>query len=118
MAKINDKEIIFVSSDGKKVAIIVMVKVKIKKEENGFSCYCPSLKISSQGDNLGEAKKNIAEAADLFIESCVARGVLSATLLDRGFNKKQRRCESSAKNSNNNKTERIIEIPVALPLAA
>ena len=39
---------------------------------------CPSLKVSSQGATEKEAKKNLAEAISLFIESCIEHGTLEA----------------------------------------
>ena len=40
----------------------------ITKEENGFVSLCPELDIASQGDTKEEAKINLKEAVELFLE--------------------------------------------------
>ncbi len=38
------------------------------KEDTGYSVLCPELGVASQGETIFEAKKNIKEAIELFIE--------------------------------------------------
>ncbi len=40
----------------------------IEREEDGFVALCPELDIASQGDTVEEAKNNLAEAIELFLE--------------------------------------------------
>jgi predicted RNase H-like HicB family nuclease len=40
----------------------------IEGEEDGFVALCPELDIASQGDTVEEAKDNLAEAIELFLE--------------------------------------------------
>lgn len=40
-----------------------------KEEKKGYSVFCPELGIASQGESFEEAKKNIKEAAELYIET-------------------------------------------------
>lgn len=41
----------------------------IEKEEDGFVALCPQLDIASQGDTVAEARANLEEALELFLES-------------------------------------------------
>ncbi|MDH5680856.1 MAG: type II toxin-antitoxin system HicB family antitoxin [Spirochaetota bacterium] len=43
--------------------------VSIKKEDQFFVARCPELNVTSQGETLDEAQKNIQEAIELYIES-------------------------------------------------
>ncbi len=43
--------------------------VSIQEEEKFFVARCPELKVTSQGESLAEARKNIEEAIELYIES-------------------------------------------------
>ncbi len=53
-------------------------EIVIEKEEDpkaGYSVYCPDLPgCFSNGGSVQEAKKNMAEAMELFLESLVAHG--------------------------------------------
>ena len=40
----------------------------IEREGDGFVALCPGLDIASQGDTVEEAKSNLAEAIELFLE--------------------------------------------------
>ena len=40
----------------------------IEKEDGGYVSICPELDIASQGDTVDEAKNNLAEAIELFLE--------------------------------------------------
>ena len=40
----------------------------IEREGDGFVALCPELDIASQGDTVEEAKNNLAEAIELFLE--------------------------------------------------
>jgi predicted RNase H-like HicB family nuclease len=42
--------------------------VIIEKEDNGYVSLCPELDIASQGDSIEEAKENLKEAIELFLE--------------------------------------------------
>lgn len=41
----------------------------ITKEDDFFIARCPELNVTSQGETLEEAEKNIKEAIELYIES-------------------------------------------------
>ena len=40
----------------------------IEEEDDGFVALCPQLDIASQGDTVQEAKSNLTEAIELFLE--------------------------------------------------
>ena len=41
----------------------------IQSEEGGYVALCPELDIASQGDSIVEARDNLREAVELFLES-------------------------------------------------
>ncbi|MDO8682848.1 MAG: type II toxin-antitoxin system HicB family antitoxin [Armatimonadota bacterium] len=44
----------------------------IEREADGFVALCPELDIASQGDNVEEARRNLLEAVELFLETADA----------------------------------------------
>jgi predicted RNase H-like HicB family nuclease len=40
----------------------------IEREDDGYVALCPELDIASQGDTIEEAKHNLKEAIELFLE--------------------------------------------------
>lgn len=73
-------------STAESVEVEARLTALIRREKPGiYGVYCPALDLWSQGDTVAEAKKNIAEAVELFIESCYERGMLNQVLLDCGF---------------------------------
>jgi predicted RNase H-like HicB family nuclease len=41
----------------------------IEREDDGYVSLCPELDIASQGDTIEEARQNLREALELFVES-------------------------------------------------
>jgi len=41
----------------------------LQREGDGFVALCPELDIASQGDTVEEAKRNLREALELFLET-------------------------------------------------
>ncbi len=41
----------------------------IEREEDGFVALCPELDVASQGASIEEARRNLAEAVELFFET-------------------------------------------------
>ena len=56
-----------------------------KREGRWVIAHCESLDVTTQGRNLTEAKKNLIEASELFVISCIERGTLDAALRELGF---------------------------------
>ena len=72
--------------DGGAVSFKVQLAAFIHKEKPGiYAVYCPALDLWSQGDTVAEARKNIAEVAELFIKGSYEDGALNRVLLDCGF---------------------------------
>lgn len=44
----------------------------IEREGEGFVSLCPELDIASQGDSVSEARENLREALELFLETASA----------------------------------------------
>nr|MBS0020392.1 type II toxin-antitoxin system HicB family antitoxin [Gammaproteobacteria bacterium] len=59
--------------------------VTIKKEGGWYISSSPALDVHSQGRTQKEALDNLKEALELFVESCLERGVLDRVLKDCGF---------------------------------
>ena len=41
----------------------------IEREGDGFVALCPELDVASQGDTIEEARQNLQEAVELFLET-------------------------------------------------
>jgi predicted RNase H-like HicB family nuclease len=57
----------------------------IKREGDWYIARCPPLDIASQDKTVAEAKKNLMEASELFLTSCLERGTLEQALRESGF---------------------------------
>ena len=57
----------------------------IKKQGKWYIAYCPPLDLSTQGKTFEEAQRNLIEASQLFIISCLERGTLDQALKELGF---------------------------------
>jgi predicted RNase H-like HicB family nuclease len=51
-----------------------------KKEGSWVIAHCEALDVTTQGRNLTQAKRNLIEASELFIISCIERDTLDAAL--------------------------------------
>ena len=72
------------------VSVKVSLNAKIIKDDETDSTgiyvvTCQALDLSTQGDSIEEAKANIAEAVEMFLEACIERKVLGEVLTDCGF---------------------------------
>jgi predicted RNase H-like HicB family nuclease len=57
----------------------------MKREGDWYIAHCPPLDLSTQGRTISEAKKNLIEASELFLVSCLERGTLDQALKELGF---------------------------------
>lgn len=74
---------------------IQRVTAVIEREGDGYVALCPELDVASQGGTIEEARRNLQEALDLFLEAAspkeiadrVSSGqiVVSWRVLDGGF---------------------------------
>ncbi|MFQ6049781.1 MAG: type II toxin-antitoxin system HicB family antitoxin [Candidatus Paceibacterales bacterium] len=58
---------------------------QIWKEGKMYVSYCPELDISSCGKSVEEAKKNLLEAVEAFLETAKKIGTLKEILKESGF---------------------------------
>jgi len=103
------------------ISIKASLVADIYKEKPGmYVSYCAALDLYSMGDTAEEAEKNIIEATEAFIESCVKRDTLNAVLKECGFRAvdakpaKKKAAQKSATPATVNK--RQIHFPAELPL--
>jgi predicted RNase H-like HicB family nuclease len=47
----------------------------IEREDDGYVALCPELDIASQGDSIEEARANLLEALELFLETASAEEI-------------------------------------------
>ncbi len=58
----------------------------IKKEKGGgYVTFCPELGVYSQGETIEEAKINLIEAVELYLESAKELGILQEILEEAGL---------------------------------
>ena len=80
------KESIKIKKDADVFSIQGHLRALIRKEKPGmYIAYCPALDLYSQGATSKEARKNIIEAVQLFVESCIEGGTLDDVLRECGF---------------------------------
>lgn len=70
-----------------KIKFASKIPIIIFKEEDQYISDCPFLKVASCGDTLKQAKENIIEAINLYIESCLEAGTLEEALVENGWEK-------------------------------
>jgi predicted RNase H-like HicB family nuclease len=59
----------------------------LKREGDWYIAHCPPLDITTQGRTQAEARRNLSEASELFVVSCLERGSLDQALRELGFTK-------------------------------
>jgi predicted RNase H-like HicB family nuclease len=60
---------------------------RMKREGGWYIAHCPPLDITTQGRTQAEARRNLSEASELFVISCLERGSLDQALRELGFTK-------------------------------
>jgi predicted RNase H-like HicB family nuclease len=59
----------------------------MKREDGWYIAHCPPLDITTQGRTQAEPRRNLSEATELFVISCLERGSLDQALRELGFTK-------------------------------
>jgi len=67
---------------------IIFTALIREETEGGYSIMYPELGVVSQGETIGEAKENIVEAVELYLESARDIGILEEVLADAGVDLK------------------------------
>jgi predicted RNase H-like HicB family nuclease len=62
----------------------------MKREGGWYIAHCPPLDITTQGRTQAEARRNLIEASQLFVISCLERGTLDEALRELGFTEVQK----------------------------
>jgi predicted RNase H-like HicB family nuclease len=57
----------------------------LKREGDWYIAHCPPLDITTQGRTQAEARRNLIEASELFLISCLERRSLDQALRELGF---------------------------------
>lgn len=68
-----------------KNGLFIQLNTEVWKEGKMFVAYAKQLDISSCGTTLNKARKNLAEAIELFLEEAEKKGVLIEILKEAGF---------------------------------
>ena len=92
-----------------RVQVEFTVPAEVGEEGAYFVAVCPPLDVFSQGKTEESALVNLAEALQLFIESCYERGTLEEVLKDCGF-------RPGGNSSGFQESGRMVRVP--LPLVA
>ena len=58
---------------------------EIWQEGNMYSAYCHELDVATAGRTVDEARKNLAEALEIFFEETARKGTLQSLLEEAGF---------------------------------
>ncbi len=88
----------------------LILTVVIRKENGGYSSWCPELDVASQGDTVEEARKNLIEAVELHAETMIQQGDIDELLERIGLTKSDLRKEILMPES----FSAQIEIPLAI----
>jgi predicted RNase H-like HicB family nuclease len=70
-----------------KKTILVGLPICFMKEKGSFVAFSPALDLSTCGKTFEEAKKNFAEALDIFFKECIEMGTLKEVLESYGWEK-------------------------------
>lgn len=66
-------------------AVVLRLSARVRQEGELWVAGCPSLDVFSQGDSEEDAKRNLQEAVELWIDSCLERNKLQAALQELGW---------------------------------
>lgn len=62
----------------------IELSLLVRKEENQFVSWCPELDVSSCGDSIEEARENLFDAVELYVDTLATEGELLQVLQERG----------------------------------
>lgn len=96
----------------KGIRFTLTVPVIFKGEGDWVYSSCEILDVHSQGRTHTEAKRNIIEALQLFVESCFRRGTLEQVLKECNFEPAGRGIEIDVDNDSN-----VVDVPIDLLVA-
>ena len=100
------------------VTIKVELVGMIEKEKSGtYTSYCPALDVYSMGKTKREARGNLIEAMELFIQDCFENDTLLQVLKESGFFRRE--SPTKTKPDQAAKTHPpLIRLPLQIPILA
>jgi len=63
----------------------IIVSEQIWKEGGMYTAYCPELDLASCGKTVSEARNNLHEALEIFVEETARKGTLEEILDEAGY---------------------------------
>lgn len=66
-------------------AVVLRLSAFVHQEDDLWVAGCPSLDVFSQGNSAEDAKANLQEAVELWIDSCLERNKLGEALRELGW---------------------------------
>jgi predicted RNase H-like HicB family nuclease len=93
------------------VELRIQLPVRLDRKDKWYIASCPALDVFSQGKTEEKAKKNLAEALNAFLISCLERGTLEAVLKQCGFKPAK---EARIPKRKLDKDEEYLNIPIPL----
>lgn len=66
----------------------LILTVVVRKEQGGYSSWCPELDVASQGDTIEEARANLREAVEIHVQTMIGEGELDVLLERIGLTEK------------------------------
>ena len=67
------------------VGYAVKLRTELRRDGTAWLASCPAIDVVTQAGAKKQALANLAEAVELWFESCIARGVLEEALAEVGF---------------------------------
>jgi predicted RNase H-like HicB family nuclease len=71
----------------------------VRRKGSWYIAHCQPLDLTTQGRTPSEARRNLIEASELFIISCIERGTLDQALRELGFVEVKRLSERLPENA-------------------
>ncbi len=72
---------------------------RIRKHGAWYIAKCPPLDLSTQGRTAAEARRNLQEASELFLTSCIERGTLDRAFRELRFSRAKRKIAARPRGS-------------------
>ena len=98
------------SGEGQNLYLEFSLFGRIRKHGAWYIAQCPPLDLSTQGRTAAEARRNLQEASELFLTSCIERGTLDRALRELRFSRARRKIAARPRGS--------FPVEVTIPLRA
>ena len=69
------------------IAVLIRLSAFLRQADGNWESSCPTLDVYSQGGSAEEAKDNLREAVELWVDSCLERNTLSDALRELGWHR-------------------------------